>query len=42
MIALATGDETTARRHLTDALSLDQGFSATGAAAARTALAELG
>ncbi len=42
MIAKATGDETTARRHLTDALSLDPGFSPTGAAAARAALAELG
>ena len=42
MIALANGDEATARRQLTDALALDPGFSATGAAAARAALATLG
>ena len=42
MIALATGDETTARRHLSDALAIDPGFSPTGAAAARAALEGLG
>lgn len=42
MIALATGDEATARRHLTDALAIDPGFSPTGAAEARAALAGLG
>jgi tetratricopeptide (TPR) repeat protein len=42
MIALATGDEAGARLHLTDALAIDPGFSATGAAAAREALAGLG
>jgi Flp pilus assembly protein TadD len=42
MIALATGDKATARRQLTDALAIDPGFSPTGAAAARAALAALG
>jgi tetratricopeptide (TPR) repeat protein len=42
MIALAAGDDDTARRQLTDALALDPGFSATAAAAARAALEELG
>jgi tetratricopeptide (TPR) repeat protein len=42
MIALASGDEATARRQLTDALTIDPGFSPTGAAAARAALARLG
>ncbi len=42
MIALAGGDEVTARRQLTDALAIDPGFSPTGAAGARAALATLG
>ncbi len=42
MIALARGDESTARRQLTDALAIDPGFSPTGAAEARAALAALG
>ena len=42
MIALALGDEATARRQLTDALAIDPGFSPTGAVEARTALAALG
>lgn len=42
MIALATGDEATARRQLAEALALDPGFSPTGAAEARAALATLG
>ena len=42
MIALSTGDEATARRQLTDALAIDAGFSPTGAAEARAALASLG
>jgi tetratricopeptide (TPR) repeat protein len=42
MIALARGDEATARKQLTDALAIDPGFSPTGAAAARAALAGLG
>jgi tetratricopeptide (TPR) repeat protein len=42
MIDLATGDQATARRQLTDALAIDPGFSPTGAAAARAALAALG
>jgi tetratricopeptide (TPR) repeat protein len=42
MIALASGDEPTARRQLADALALDPGFSPTGSAAARAALANLG
>jgi hypothetical protein len=42
MIAVATGDETTARTQLTDALAIDQGFSPAAAAEARAALAALG
>ncbi len=42
MIALANGDKKSARSHLADALAIDPGFSATGAAAARAALAGLG
>jgi tetratricopeptide (TPR) repeat protein len=42
MIAVANGDEAAGRQHLNDALALDPGFSATGAAAARAALATLG
>jgi tetratricopeptide (TPR) repeat protein len=42
MIALASGDEATARRQLNDALAIDPGFSPTGAAEARAALAALG
>jgi tetratricopeptide (TPR) repeat protein len=42
MIALAMGDEATARRQLTDALAIDPGFSPTGPAEARAALAALG
>ena len=42
MIARAAGDNTTARRLLSDALATDPGFSPTGAAAARAALAGLG
>jgi tetratricopeptide (TPR) repeat protein len=42
MIALATGDEATARRQLTDALAIDPGFSPTSVAAARAALVALG
>jgi tetratricopeptide (TPR) repeat protein len=42
MIALAGGDEATARRQLTDALAIDPGFSPTGAAEARAALVALG
>lgn len=42
MIALATGDEATARRQLTDALAIDPGFSPTSVAEARAALAALG
>jgi tetratricopeptide (TPR) repeat protein len=41
MIALAGGDEATARRMLTDALAIDPGFSPTGALEARAALAAL-
>jgi Tfp pilus assembly protein PilF len=42
MIALASGDEATARRQLTDALAIDPGFSPTGAAKARATLAAVG
>jgi tetratricopeptide (TPR) repeat protein len=41
MIASAAGDRATARQLLTDALSLDPGFSATGAMAARAELARI-
>jgi tetratricopeptide (TPR) repeat protein len=40
-IEVAAGDPVVARRHLTDALALDPGFSATGAQHAREALAAL-
>jgi tetratricopeptide (TPR) repeat protein len=42
MIALSAGRTADARRLLGEALDLDPGFSATGARAARTALADLG
>src|SRR5262245_54461487 len=41
MIAAAAGDNGTARAHLDEAIAIDPGFSATGAAAARQALAEI-
>ena len=42
MIALAGGDGVMARRQLSNALAIDPGFSPTGAAEARAALATLG
>jgi len=41
VIASAAGDVATARERLTTALALDPGFSPTGSAAARVALAEI-